>query len=101
MQMDDEEPMDEEIELMERNGPTTVHCDLLMGKISVFHQCFVWESNYQTMRLYSLYNKLLWKILINSSSTHSFVDLDLAKKLGCKNWNLLHQFQLLLLMRLD
>jgi len=52
--------MDEEIDLIERNGLTTVNYDLLMGKISVFHQCFVWESNYQTMRLCCLYNKLLW-----------------------------------------
>lgn len=39
---------------------------------------------YQTMRVSGLYNKKLLHILIDSGSTHNFLDLELAKKFGCK-----------------
>lgn len=41
-------------------------------------------SCYQTMRVTGMYDKKLLHILLDSGSTHNFLDLELAKKLGCK-----------------
>ncbi|GKA72258.1 hypothetical protein Tco_0778474 [Tanacetum coccineum] len=40
--------------------------------------------NYQIMRIKGFVGKQLLHILIDSRSTHSFLDLSVAKKLGCK-----------------
>ncbi|XP_071728193.1 uncharacterized protein [Rutidosis leptorrhynchoides] len=39
---------------------------------------------YQTMRVKGLVNKYKIHILIDSGSTHNFLDINVAKKLGCK-----------------
>ncbi|CAJ2661631.1 unnamed protein product [Trifolium pratense] len=41
-------------------------------------------SHYQTMRVTGLQEKKMIHILLDSGSTHNFLDLELAKKLGCK-----------------
>lgn len=41
-------------------------------------------SNYQTMRVTGMHDKKLLHILLDSGSTHNFLDLEVAKKLGCK-----------------
>lgn len=41
-------------------------------------------SHYQTMRVTGMHDKKMLHILLDSGSTHNFLDLDLAKKLGCK-----------------
>lgn len=40
--------------------------------------------NHQTMRVTGMYIKRLLQILIDSGSTYNFLDLDAAKRLGCK-----------------
>ena len=40
--------------------------------------------NFQTMRVTRLYGKTPLHILIDSGSTHNFLDISLAKKLGCR-----------------
>lgn len=41
-------------------------------------------SNFQTMRVTGLHNKKTIHVLIDSGSTHNFLDLAAAKRLGCK-----------------
>lgn len=41
------------------------------------------DPNFHTMRISGLHNKKLIQILLDSGSTHNFLDLDTAKKLGC------------------
>lgn len=41
-------------------------------------------SNYHTMRVTGMYDRKLLQILLDSGSTHNFLDLEMAKKLGCK-----------------
>ncbi|GAU25035.1 hypothetical protein TSUD_155090 [Trifolium subterraneum] len=40
-------------------------------------------STYQTMRISGLHDKKVIQILLDSGSTHNFLDLEVAKKLGC------------------
>jgi hypothetical protein len=47
-------------------------------------QALTGVSNYQTMRISGLHDKKLLHILLDSGSTHNFLDLNIAKKLGCK-----------------
>nr|DAD38797.1 TPA_asm: hypothetical protein HUJ06_013119 [Nelumbo nucifera] len=42
------------------------------------------NSHFQTMRITGYYNKRPLQILIDSGSTHNFVDEQVVKKLGCK-----------------
>lgn len=42
------------------------------------------SPNYQIMRVKGLYQKIALQILLDRGSTHNFVDLNMAKKLGCK-----------------
>ncbi|XP_074306372.1 uncharacterized protein LOC141641616 [Silene latifolia] len=42
------------------------------------------STNFQTMRVTGFFNKKPLQILIDSGSTHNFVDEGTAKKLGCK-----------------
>ncbi|GAU40456.1 hypothetical protein TSUD_141360 [Trifolium subterraneum] len=46
-------------------------------------QALTGVSNYQTMRILGLHYKKLLHILLDNGSTHNFLDLDIAKKLGC------------------
>lgn len=41
-------------------------------------------SNFQTMRVTGVHDKKLLHILLDSGSTHNFLDLKIAKSLGCK-----------------
>ncbi|CAJ2678818.1 unnamed protein product [Trifolium pratense] len=41
-------------------------------------------ANYQTMRVTGLHEKKMLHILLDSGSTHNFLDLETAKSLGCK-----------------
>ncbi|XP_058740833.1 uncharacterized protein LOC131613154 [Vicia villosa] len=41
-------------------------------------------ANYHTMRVTGLHDKRLLHILLDSGSTHNFLDLEVAKSLGCK-----------------
>ncbi|GAU25735.1 hypothetical protein TSUD_216660 [Trifolium subterraneum] len=41
-------------------------------------------ANYQTMRVTGMHEKKLLHILLDSGSTHNFLDLEVAKSLGCK-----------------
>ncbi|MCI32085.1 hypothetical protein A2U01_0053297, partial [Trifolium medium] len=41
-------------------------------------------SNYHTMRVTGLHDKKLLHILLDSGSTHNFLDLEVAKSLGCQ-----------------
>lgn len=41
-------------------------------------------SNYHTMRVTDMHDRKLLQILLDSGSTHNFLDLEVAKKLGCK-----------------
>lgn len=47
-------------------------------------QALIGTPNFQTMRVTGMHNKKLIHILLDSGSAHNFLDLDLAKKLGCK-----------------
>lgn len=81
MEMDKEETVDEELEIIEENGvmsmnPTQIdRPQLSMNTLSS-------ASTYQTMMVSGLHNKKLLQILIDSGSTHNFLDLELPKK----NW---------------
>lgn len=84
MEMDDEEPVDEDIEIIEEEGKLTANSSQ-GNKLQLSMNTLSGASTYQTMRVSGLYNKkMLLQILIDSGSTHNFLDLDLAKKLGCK-----------------
>lgn len=41
-------------------------------------------SNYHKMRISGLHGNKLLQILVDSGSTHNFLDIEVAKKLGCK-----------------
>jgi hypothetical protein len=41
-------------------------------------------ANYQTMRVTGLHKKKMLHILLDSGSTHNFLDFEIAKSLGCK-----------------
>lgn len=83
MEKDVEEPVDEEIEIIEENGTVQVINKQVEGpQISL--NALNGVHNYQTMRVSALHNKKMLQVLIDSGSTHNFLDLDLAKKLGCK-----------------
>ncbi|GAU24592.1 hypothetical protein TSUD_289530 [Trifolium subterraneum] len=41
-------------------------------------------ANYHTMRVTGVHDKKLLHILLDSGSTHNFLDLEIAKSLGCK-----------------
>ncbi|MCH92590.1 gypsy/Ty-3 retroelement polyprotein, partial [Trifolium medium] len=47
-------------------------------------QALTGVANYHTMRVTGLHDKKLLHILLDSGSTHNFLDLEMAKKLGCK-----------------
>ncbi|XP_056698640.1 uncharacterized protein [Spinacia oleracea] len=42
------------------------------------------NQTFQTMRVKGLVGSKLFHVLVDSGSTHKFLDLDLAKKMGCK-----------------
>lgn len=83
MEMEDDELVDKEIEVIEENGVVTVTSDQ-GDKPQLSVNALSGASAYQTMRVSGLHNKRLLQILIDSGSTHNFLDLELAKKLGCK-----------------
>ncbi|XP_056690258.1 uncharacterized protein [Spinacia oleracea] len=41
------------------------------------------NQNFQTMRVKGMRNNKLFHVLVDSRSTHNFLDLELAKKMGC------------------
>lgn len=47
-------------------------------------QALTGVSTYHTIRVMGLYNKKALQILLDSGSTHNFLDLTMARKLGCK-----------------
>lgn len=55
-----------------------------VDKPKLFMNALSGTSNYQTIRVSGLYNKKVLQILIDSGSTHNFLDLEFDKKLGCK-----------------
>ncbi|CAJ2675682.1 unnamed protein product [Trifolium pratense] len=86
MELDDDEPVLEEL-------THAVTQDIPESSIVVSHnidtpqlsvQALSGMPNYQTMRISALHNKKLLQILIDSGNTHNFLDLEMAKKLGCK-----------------
>lgn len=83
MEMDDEEPVDEEIEVIEEDSSAQISNNQIEGpQLSL--NALTGVHNYQTMRVSGPYNKKMLQILIDSGSTHNFLDLDVAKRLGCK-----------------
>lgn len=47
-------------------------------------QALTGVATYQTMHVKGLYNKKALQILLDSGSTHNFLDINMARKLGCR-----------------
>lgn len=47
-------------------------------------QAFTGVSGYQTLRVTGYHEKQPLQVLIDTGSTHNFIDTEVAKKLGCK-----------------
>jgi hypothetical protein len=73
---DDEKPSDESV-VTDNVSPTLVNPQLSL-------QALTGIAAYHTMRVTGLHEKKLLHILLDSGSTHNFLDLDVAKTLGCK-----------------
>lgn len=68
MEMDEEEPVDEEIEIIEENGTVQViNKQVESPQISL--NALNGVHNYQTMRVSALHNKKMLQVLIDSGST--------------------------------
>lgn len=82
-ELEDEEPTGEEVDNFKEKESIPVECtqyewpQLSMNALTGI-------SSYQTMRVNGMHNKKILQILVDSGSTHNFLDLELAKKLGCK-----------------
>ncbi|KAG5389511.1 hypothetical protein IGI04_031052 [Brassica rapa subsp. trilocularis] len=73
---------DEEIALKEQLRETTINDqDVKVPSISI--HALNGSSTFNCMRLLGLYGKRKLKILIDPGSTHNFLDLQIAKGLGC------------------
>lgn len=72
MEMDDEEPVDEEIEIIEENSSAQV-IRIRFESPQLSMNALTGVSNYQTIRVNGLHNKKLLQILIDSGSTHNFL----------------------------
>lgn len=80
MEIDDDIPEQEENTTETTQEPEPVLTEVLQLSL----QALMGTPNFQTMRVTGMHNKKLIHILLDTGSTHIFLDLDLAKKLGCK-----------------
>lgn len=48
-------------------------------------QTFIGFSGYQTIRVTGYHEKRPLQVLIDTGSTHNFIDQEVAKKLGCQS----------------
>lgn len=83
MELEEEEPINEEVEFNADKDSVSVECaQFECPQLSM--NALTGISSYQTMRVSGLHNKKLLQILVDSGSTHNFLDLEMAKKLGCQ-----------------
>lgn len=81
MELEGDDEPEEQAELepvlqeITQTGPETPQMSL---------QALTGASCYQTLRVKGLYYKRVLQILLDSGSTHNFLDLAMARKLGCK-----------------
>ncbi|PNX92266.1 retrotransposon-related protein [Trifolium pratense] len=81
MELDEEEPLDIDTSL-ESSAQLEAVSQFDSPQLSL--QALTGVSHYQTMRVTGMHDKKVLHILLDSGSTHNFLDLELAKKLGCK-----------------
>ena len=70
---------DNEEEIVDEPAEPAINSDL---QLSI--NALTGIPNYHTMRVSGMYQKKLLQILIDIGSIHNFLDLELAKRLGCK-----------------
>lgn len=80
MELDDDDSLEEET-----NPPAGTRSENVLTETPQLSlNAMTGVSSYQTMRVTGMHDKKLLQILLDSGSTHNFLDLDVAKKLGCK-----------------
>ncbi|GAU27517.1 hypothetical protein TSUD_147110 [Trifolium subterraneum] len=82
MELDDDES------ILESNEETAVNCsvgvDTQSEEMQLSLHALTGLPSYQTMKICGSHNQKTLQILLDSGSTHNFLDLEVAKKLGCK-----------------
>lgn len=78
--MEEDDSVEEESAVVEDSGPTSPLNEIPL----LYMNAMTGISNCQTMRVTGMHDKKLLHILLDSGSTHNFLDLEVAKKLGCK-----------------
>jgi len=79
--MEDEE---EEVEPGEVEEDTQTDCDFYLDNPQISVHALSGNKCFQTMRVTGQYERFSLHILIDSGSTHNFLDIAMAKKIGCK-----------------
>lgn len=78
LEVDDDEEHLETIQTQDTSIETDHELTLDTPQLSL--QALTGAPNFHTMRISALHNKKLIQILLDSGSTHNFLDLDIAKK---------------------
>lgn len=76
------EPMDEEEDLEEVEGVETADTDPIIS-LHALHRVRMSPKNH-TMRLIGYYKKRKLHVLVNLGSTHNVLDVEMAKRIGCR-----------------
>ncbi|XP_071726817.1 uncharacterized protein [Rutidosis leptorrhynchoides] len=78
-----ENEIDDEILVQEEEGEGELSVQSQDNAPYISLNALTGVSDYQTMRVTGQVNKIVFQILIDSGSTHNFLDINVAKKLGC------------------
>ncbi|MCH83985.1 Ty3/gypsy retrotransposon protein, partial [Trifolium medium] len=80
--------LDEDESILESNEETAVNysvgVDTQSEEMQLSLHALTGLPSYQTMKICGSHNQKTLQILLDSGSTHNFLDLEVAKKLGCK-----------------
>ncbi|MCH88177.1 hypothetical protein A2U01_0009060, partial [Trifolium medium] len=81
LEVDDDESTEEP---EPENPPPEADSLQAFANVQLSLQALTGVANYHTMRVTGLHDKRLLHILLDSGSTHNFLDLEVAKSMGCK-----------------